>query len=253
VKYATHVRRRRADGEAAQFLHATAGCGGRVGEESPLASRAGPPRWVGHAGWPKAAALATSTGEPRRPRARVNRAGCWPHRGTHTTTPSTGPVHTRRRSARKKRERCGEEGREEWERLTMTTNPSTTTARGAANQHNDSGELWEMDDAARRACWRGWATPVAKEEGERGKWVQEPVWAVFWRRGRKESGVLEKKTCGGGCSGWHTRREGRARPIWPGGLGRATPERLVGRGTGAPGGPCGKRARAGWAAAAAGS
>jgi hypothetical protein len=72
----------------------------------------------------------------------------------------------------------------------MTTNPSTTTARGAANRHNDSGELWEMDDAARRACWRGWATPVAKEEGERGKWVQEPVWAVFWRRGRKESGVF---------------------------------------------------------------
>jgi hypothetical protein len=110
-----------------------------------------------------------------------------------------------------------------------------------------------MDGAARRGCWRDWATPAAKEEGERGEWVQEPAWAVFWRHGHRESGVLEKKTCGSGCSGWHMRREGQAGPIWTSGLGRAAPARLSGRGRGRPGGPRGKRARAGWAAAAAGS
>jgi hypothetical protein len=85
-----------------------------------------------------------------------------------------------------------------------------------------------MGGAARRACWRGWAAPAAKEKGERGEWVQELAWAVFWRRGRRELGWLEKKTCDCGCSSWHTRRGERAGPIWPGGLGRGEPVRLAG-------------------------
>lgn len=104
------------------------------------------------------AVLAAGMGEPRRPLAAPRSAHDHTGRtaarvGPQTATPSTALGHTRRHSARKKRERRGEEGREEGRRLTTATDLSTMAAVTPRREHESGGG--GVFGEGERARWRG--------------------------------------------------------------------------------------------------
>jgi hypothetical protein len=127
--------------------------------------------------------------------------------------PSTTSGHTHRRSARKKRERHGEEGREQGRRLTTATNLSMTAAATPWREHRSHG---------------GGGFGEGREREGEGQWG-----------------------CGFGASGrqaWEAVGEDRSDNRAPRAMAVAAGARLRARGVGRPG----EGARRGWAARWAG-